>query len=188
MGWISLNGEWDFAIDENELLSTSEEVVWDKKNPSAFAPETPASGLSITGYFQACWYRRQFKPPVLTGGQRLIIHFGAVDHIATLWINGKQAVRHEGGYTPFSADITDLLQQGNQTIVVRAEDDPLDLSKPRGKAGLAVGSALDLVLSHQRYLADSVVGGRAETSIGYLRWTPNVPELGNRFRSANCVA
>jgi beta-galactosidase/beta-glucuronidase len=64
----------------------------------------------------------------------LLIHFGAVDYEAEVWINGSLAVRHEGGYTPFSADITDLLSdQGDQELIVRAGDDPDDLAKPRGK-------------------------------------------------------
>ena len=63
-----------------------------------------------------------------------MLHFGAVDYEATVWVNGAMATRHEGGYTPFYVDITNLLQAvGPQTIVVRAEDDPADLAKPRGK-------------------------------------------------------
>jgi len=67
-------------------------------------------------------------------GARLILHFGAVDYAATVWINGTIVTRHEGGYTPFSADITEYLTPvGPQTVIVRAEDDPQDLAKPRGK-------------------------------------------------------
>src|SRR5205823_9371603 len=62
------------------------------------------------------------------------LHFGAVDYAAAVWVNGHVAVRHQGGYTPFRADVTDLLApSGLQVVVVRAEDDPHDLGKPRGK-------------------------------------------------------
>jgi hypothetical protein len=65
---------------------------------------------------------------------RTILHFGAVDYSARVWVNGVFAVDHEGGHTPFSADITALLNDsGPQTITVQVEDDPLDLAKPRGK-------------------------------------------------------
>jgi beta-galactosidase/beta-glucuronidase len=71
---------------------------------------------------------------VISQGQRLILHFGAVDYSASVWVNDHLVAQHEGGYTPFSADITDVVTEGGpQTIVVRAEDDPHDLAKPRGK-------------------------------------------------------
>ena len=67
-------------------------------------------------------------------GERLILHFGAVDYAATVWVNGIQVCHHEGGYTPFAVDMTHALTaEGPQEIVVRAEDDPADLEKPRGK-------------------------------------------------------
>lgn len=99
-----------------------------------FAPETPASGVGHTGFFQACWYRRRFDAPPLTASERLLLHFGAVDDTATVWVNGRFIARHEGGYTPFEADVTDVLMpEGPQTVVVHAEDDPHDLTQPRGK-------------------------------------------------------
>ena len=71
---------------------------------------------------------------MLKPGERLVLHFGAVDYSATVWVNGVKACEHEGGYTPFSIEIQDLLRDGpEQEIVVRAEDDPGDLEKPRGK-------------------------------------------------------
>ena len=70
----------------------------------------------------------------MTDGQRLLLHFGAVDTTSIVWINGQPAARHEGGYTPFRVDVTPLhVSSEPQTVVVRAFDDPLDLAKPRGK-------------------------------------------------------
>ena len=131
--WLSLNGEWEFAIDPEARWSVPEQVEWNATIQVPFAPETTASGIANTGFFRACWYRRKLKTPEKEGG-RLILHFGAVDYVATVWVNGNIAGRHEGGYTPFSVDITDLVfGPGDQTIVVHAEDDPADLTKPRGK-------------------------------------------------------
>jgi beta-galactosidase/beta-glucuronidase len=129
-----LNGQWEFSIDPDARWPTPDEVVWNAAIEVPFAPETPASGVGNTGFYQACWYRRTFDVPGLSGGRRLLLHFGAVDAIATVWVNDHLAVRHVGGYTPFCADITHLLAPGRpQEIVVRAQDDPHDLAKPRGK-------------------------------------------------------
>lgn len=132
--WWCLNGKWEFAFDPEADWHQPEQVVWDREIIVPFAPETPASGVHETGFFLACWYRRQFEAPPLQDGQRLLLHFGAVDHQAKVWLNGIPIMEHEGGYTPFCCDVTDYLNHsGPQTIVVRAYDDPHDLSKPRGK-------------------------------------------------------
>lgn len=137
-GWISLDGPWQFALDPYAEWTLPRQVRWNATIQVPFAPETPASGVAHAGFFDACWYRRTFPRPDLAPDQRLILRFGAVDHAATVWVNGVVAVMHEGGYTPFHADITSLLTdaggpESNQEIIVRAEDDPHDLTKPRGK-------------------------------------------------------
>ena len=99
-----------------------------------FSPETPRSGVHDTGFYKACWYRRIISVPPLRNGERLLLHFGAVDHTATVWIDGALACSHEGGYTPFMVDLTDFMTiETACEITVRAEDDPADLTKPRGK-------------------------------------------------------
>ncbi|AUX25329.1 glycoside hydrolase family 2 [Sorangium cellulosum] len=133
-GWTSLNGTWAFALDPEARWSKPSEVVWDRAIEVPFAPETERSGVGETGFFRACFYRRMFEAPDLRKGERLILHFGAVDYEATVWIQGSRVTQHTGGYTPFSVDITDYLTpSGPQEIVVRAEDDPAELTKPRGK-------------------------------------------------------
>ncbi len=132
--WTCLNGVWDFALDPEAQWADPTDVRWDAQIIVPFAPETAASGIGDTRFYRACWYRRTFDAPKLTADERLILHFGAVDYAATVWVNDRLVARHEGGYTPFKADITRFLQRtGPQTIVVRAEDDPHDLAKPRGK-------------------------------------------------------
>lgn len=131
---MSLDGSWDFCIDADASRLSPEEVNWDRTIRVPFAPETPLSGVHDTGLYRRVWYRRTFGRPRFPTGHRVILHFGAVDYEATVWVNGKLAARHEGGYTPFCADITDLLTgDGRQTLIVRADDDPADVSKPRGK-------------------------------------------------------
>jgi beta-galactosidase/beta-glucuronidase len=133
-GWLPLNGRWDFALDRHARWVKPEQVSWDRTIVVPFAPETSRSGIGETGFFDACWYRCLVTPPRLNREERLILHFGAVDYEATVWANRSVVGHHEGGYTPFSVDITDhVTQSGRIEIVVRAFDDPLDLAKPRGK-------------------------------------------------------
>jgi beta-galactosidase/beta-glucuronidase len=133
-GWISLNGAWDFALDNDAAWAEPGTVSWSQTIKVPFSPETRASGVNEDGYFRVVWYRHSFNRPELAPGQRLLLHFGAVDYNAEVWVNGIKVCSHQGGYTPFHADITDVLKEtGAQEIIVRAEDDPLDLAKPRGK-------------------------------------------------------
>src|SRR5439155_4385784 len=120
--WMSLNGPWDFALDPEACWSLPEQVKWDSSILVPFAPETPASGIGNTGFYRSVWYRRVFEKPELGPAQHLLLNFGAVDYAATVWVNGKLAGSHEGGYTPFQLDVTALLtNDAIQTIVVRAE-------------------------------------------------------------------
>ncbi|MET0411602.1 MAG: sugar-binding domain-containing protein [Polyangiaceae bacterium] len=132
--WISLNGRWDFAID-TEAAWSAKEVRWDRSIIVPFAPETAASGVADTGLYRAVWYRLRFRVPRLESDERWLLHFEAVDYQAMVWVDGTLAVEHEGGYTPFGVDITDVLRRGDDEheLVVRAYDDPADLEKPRGK-------------------------------------------------------
>ena len=131
--WSSLNGPWQFAIDFEGNLSDPKAVQWHATINVPFAPETSASGIGDTGLFRACWYRREISI-TRREGHSVILHFGAVDHHAQVWVNGCQVGEHEGGYTPFTCDITTAVANNSRAdIVVRAFDDPLDLEKPRGK-------------------------------------------------------
>jgi hypothetical protein len=132
--WYSLNGTWDFSIDRDGLHSEPEGVAWDREIVVPFSPETKASGVAQPGFYSVVWYRRSFRIEGLKPGERIMLHFEAVDYRATVWVNGARVCEHEGGYTPFSADITSALhEEGDQEVIVRAEDDPADLAKPRGK-------------------------------------------------------
>lgn len=133
--WTSLNGTWEFALDPAGVWAGPDDVVWTQHIEVPFAPETALSGIDDRGIYRACWYRRRFELAIPPGEEeRVILHFGAVDHEASVWINGTLAVVHSGGYTPFEIDLTELLSISDlDEIVVRALDDPADLCKPRGK-------------------------------------------------------
>ncbi len=173
--WTSLDGTWDFALDEEGALRSVDEVQWNGRIEVPFAPETAQSGVNENGLFGACWYRRTFEVRDLSPGQRLILHFGAVDYSATVWVDGALAAEHEGGYTPFSADITDLLDaRTTHEIVVRAVDDPADLAKPRGKQDWQ-SEPHSIWYPRTTGIWQSVWCERVSpTRISELRWTSNL--------------
>ncbi|HSU19839.1 MAG TPA: glycoside hydrolase family 2 TIM barrel-domain containing protein [Acidobacteriaceae bacterium] len=133
--WQSLNGAWDFHLDPKRAICSPEDVTWDRKINVPFSPETEASGIGETGFYSTVWYRRTFDRPALRANELLLLHFEALDYKATVWVNGEKVCEHLGGYTPFTADITHALRRdaSAQEIIVRADDDPSDLAKPRGK-------------------------------------------------------
>jgi beta-galactosidase/beta-glucuronidase len=183
--WRSLNGLWEFAIDRNADWTSPSAVRWDREIRVPFAPETEASGIHDNSFFSACWYRRTVPGESLKRGERLILHFGAVDYRATVWVNGHVAAHHEGGYTPFQLDITRLTLPGEPiTIVVRAEDDPHDLAKPRGKQDWQL-TPHSIWYPRTTGIWQTVWLERVPaTRIGRLRWTSNMErwEIGLKTR------
>ncbi|MGQ0764737.1 MAG: glycoside hydrolase family 2 protein [Gemmatimonadota bacterium] len=131
--WTSLDGQWSFAIDPEATWTDPGSVAWDRMIEVPFAPETLRSGVADDGLYSAVWYRRSFHSPDLKEGERLMLRFGAVDYHTTVWIGGIKVGEHEGGYTPFAFDISDLVRQGTSEVTVRAFDNPSDLEQPRGK-------------------------------------------------------
>ncbi|MHC5719559.1 MAG: sugar-binding domain-containing protein, partial [Nostoc sp.] len=131
--WLNLNGEWKFAFDdEGRCVQPSDIQGWTHYIQVPFAPESTKSGIGDTGFHPNCWYEREFETP--EGDGRLLLHFGAVDYRARVWVNGQYMLEHEGGHTPFTLDITTVLNQSGITkVTVWAQDDPCDLAKPRGK-------------------------------------------------------
>jgi hypothetical protein len=108
-------------------------VTWSHRIQVPFAPETPASGIGNTSFYRVAWYRKTIDLEPAPQGHRVMLHFGAVDYAAKVWVNGCEAATHEGGYTPFTVDLSPFAGKNRLVIVVRAYDDPSDLSQPRGK-------------------------------------------------------
>lgn len=172
--WFSLDGEWDFALDPEARWKLPREVAWNQRIRVPFSPETSASGVADTGFYRACWYRRDFDAPLLDPGQQLLLHFAAVDYRTTVWVNGAVVAEHEGGYTPFTGDITEYLSNGPQTVVVWAQDDPANLSKPRGKQDWQLDPH-SIWYPRTTGIWQSVWMERvSSTHLTSLRWTPNV--------------
>jgi len=136
--WIDLTGAWGFAYeDDRRDLDESWQAradVYTRTIELPFPPESPASGIGDTSFHPIVWYRRTFQVPSVDAGKRLLLHCGAVDYRAHVWVNSQLVAIYEGGQTPFSADFTTALHSSeDQVIVIRAEDAPLDLAQPRGK-------------------------------------------------------
>jgi beta-galactosidase/beta-glucuronidase len=143
-GWTNLNGEWRFAFDdENVGLAESWHntsardlgtggTPFDRTITVPFCFQAKLSGIGETAFHDVVWYARTFEHH-LAEDERLLLHFGAVDYRATVWVNGAHVVSHEGGHTPFSADVTHSLLDGENVLVVRAEDPSRDVTIPRGK-------------------------------------------------------
>jgi beta-galactosidase/beta-glucuronidase len=137
--WADLSGIWGFAFDDGDD-GVADGWVHD---PTAIAgtitvpypPESEASGVHDPGYHRVLWYRRTVTADEVAAsghqpGRQLVLHFGAVDYRADVWVDGSHLAHHEGGHTPFSVEVP---EDGSFELVVRAEDDPHDLAQPRGK-------------------------------------------------------
>jgi hypothetical protein len=130
--WVLLNGSWDYAVRPRDQEKPTE---FDGRIHVPFPIESELSGVRRTvGEANRLWYRRTVDLPVRREVGRWLLHFGAVDWEATVWVNGAEVGSHRGGYTPFSCDVTAALRtEGPQEIVV-AVWDPTDRGyQPRGK-------------------------------------------------------
>jgi hypothetical protein len=137
--WEDLCGTWQFAVDDTDEGVTARwyetAAPFDRQIVVPFPPESRSSGIADTGYHPVVWYRRAVREARPPAGQRLLLHFGAVDYRAAVWVNGQYVGGHEGGHTPFALDISGALRpdEDDQVVVVRAEDQPRDVTQPRGK-------------------------------------------------------
>src|SRR5579871_1366607 len=134
--WQSLNGPWEFEFDD---ANAGLDANWAGGHPFSrnitvpYCFESKLSGIGDPAFHPWIWYRRSVTIPADWKGRRVLLHFGAVNYQALVWINGKLAGSHEGGNTPFTLDMTPLLAAGANSITVRAHFPPTDLHIPRGK-------------------------------------------------------
>lgn len=156
--FYNLNGRWDYAI----TAVPEEPDVWDGTILVPFSPEAPLSGaLRGPGKDEFLHCRRTFSLPDGFRKDRVLLHFGAVDQAAEVFVNGVSAVKHTGGYIPFSADITALLRSGENELRVTVRDNADDPTFAYGK---------------QRYRR----GGMwytAQSGIWQTVWLESVPEV-----------
>jgi beta-galactosidase/beta-glucuronidase len=135
--WQTLNGPWQFEFDDQDRglaerwfegrRSFSKTIVV----PYTF--QSRLSGIGDTRFHDVVWYRRAVTLPSAWQGRRLILQFGAVDYEATVWVNGRAAGGHRGGHVGFAFDVTDLVEGGENVVVVRVVDPGSDRTIPRGK-------------------------------------------------------
>ena len=141
--FCNLNGVWQFAFDDADeglcagWMNPGHKLPLEITVP--FAYQTRASGLGPTDAIHpVIWYRRSFTVPQEMAGKRVLLRFGAVDFECAVYVNGRQAGTHRGGYTPFAFDITALLEDGENDLCLRVVDEP-DCTQPRGKQYWAEG-------------------------------------------------
>ena len=134
--WMTLNGEWQFEIDEagdGEARGLKSGKNLSAKITVPFCPESKLGGVEHYGLMKNIWYRRQFDLPAGMKGKRVQLHFGAVDYQAWVWVNGQLAGSHVGGNVAFTFDVTKFLRAGQNELVVRAFDDTTSGKQPTGK-------------------------------------------------------
>ena len=155
--FYNLNGVWDYAV----MASPDVPNRWDGEILVPFSPEAPLSdAVRGPGRDEYLHYRRTFSLPAGFRKDRVLLNFGAVDQVAEVFVNGVSAVKHAGGYIPFSADITALLRSGENELRVTVRDNADDPTFAYGK---------------QRYKR----GGMwytAQSGIWQTVWLESVPE------------
>lgn len=135
--WVNLNGTWSYEFDfsrsgMDRRLFESEGFEGSITVP--FAPQSELSGVGFKDFIPEMWYHRTLSVPDGWAGKRIILHFGAVDYIASIYIDGKIAGRHWGGSSSFDVDITRLVNPGQEhDLVVRVEDDERSGQYAKGK-------------------------------------------------------
>lgn len=134
--YLSLNGVWDFEVD-NALVGESkkyfERDALNEKINVPFCPESKLSGLGYVDFMNGVWYRRNFELPANFAGKRVLLHFEACDYLTKVYVNGVLVGTHKGGYTPFVFDITDALRENGNYVTVFAQDDTRSSAQMSGK-------------------------------------------------------
>ena len=134
---ISLNGMWGFQLDP---AGSGQEQAWTKKLPAPDSIPVPASfadfytDKNIREYCGDFWYEKDVFVPAEWEGRSVSVRFGCATHVATVWCNGEEIVSHEGGFLPFSADITDVANYGGMNhVAVRVNNELSETRMPCGQ-------------------------------------------------------
>ncbi len=180
---MCLNGVWEFQFDsanEGLQLEYYSGPILDREIKVPFAYQTRLSAIDEQWICEVVWYAKSFTVPEDWGGRSVLLHFGAVDYEATVWINGVQSGSHRGGYVPFTLDVTRLLKEGENRVVLRVVDSQ-DPGQPRGKqasSGLPHGidywcttgiwQSVWLEPVSPSYVGDVLVSGDIQTGTLYV--------------------
>ena len=129
--WVNLNGLWNYAITP---VGQAAPQKYEGQILVPFAIESSLSGVGKRlGKENDLWYQRKFSVPSKWKGERVLLHFGAVDWKTDIWVNQIKIGQHTGGFTPFSFDITPALKNGENELVVKVWDPTDNGTQPRGK-------------------------------------------------------
>ncbi len=178
--WRSLSGLWRFAFDDDGQWLDPGHVNFDRLIEVPYPCESQRSGIGEAAFHKVVWYAikvqlEEADRPPLHG--RLLLHFGAVDYSARVWANGQLVAEHRSGHTPFVADLTNVLERDGWKsfeIALRAEDDPYDLAKPRGKQDWLPEPHAIWYPRTTGIWQDVWLEPVPETRIAELRWTPHL--------------
>lgn len=208
----SLNGKWTVIIDPND--SGDYRRVWEEKKPQKKTdfieysfdggPEIDVPGdfntqmCELTWYEGTVWYRKQINYNLQTGN-RLFLHFGAVNYLAVIYLNGQEIGRHEGGFTPFQFEVTDRIKKGSNTVIVKVNNNRLGNGLPGfGYDWFNYGGItryVDLIETSHTYIEDYFIQlkkGSLETVMGWVQLNGfnsgqniviKIPELGISHRT-----
>ena len=135
--WLDLNGDWQFDFDKENVGLEQKWQTYDSLPMKIRVPyvyQSELSGIATKEFCNAVWYKTKIRLPDSFRDKRLILHFGAVDYEATVWINGQKVCEHKGGYTSFQADITSYVDwTSDNDLTLRAYDDVYNARQSRGK-------------------------------------------------------
>jgi len=177
--WLNLNGEWQFNFDDDDegLKQKWYQNFPDKmKIQVPFAFQAKLSGIHDPSFHDIVWYKKDFKIPETWLDQRIVLHFGAVDYETKVYVNSELVGEHIGGNSSFSFDITDQLQDQNNSVVVRVKDPSQDMTIPRGKQYWHEESASIFYTRTTGIWQTVWLEPVPETSIEKCRFTPHVDE------------
>lgn len=134
--WRNLNGPWSFAFAGDADLDAGppDRSVYDREIVVPFPPESALSGIGDTGFHASLWYRRSVRIPAEWDGLRALLHVGACDYRAAVFLDGRLVGEHAGGSAPFRVDLTETARPGmEQELVIHAVDEIRSGVQPGGK-------------------------------------------------------
>ena len=187
--YLNLNGYWQYAITSARREAPPADGEWDGQILVPFSPEAPLSGVNRQLQpQQLLWYRRSLRVPEGFAGERVLLHFGAVDQSCTVTVNGVDVGGHDGGYLPFSLDVTDALAAGTRDAA-GAGSSAADAAVGAGDAAGAAGTEHEIIV-RARDISDTGYASRgkqmldrggiwytAQSGIWQTVWLESVPRV-----------
>ena len=135
--WVNLNGEWSYEFDFGKSgieRGLQNSTGFGGKITVPFCPESPLSGVGHTDFIESMFYQRVLEIPAAWNGRRILLHFGAVDYTAVIYLDGTEVGRHSGGSVSFAVDLTRHVEAGKSyNLVVHVLDDQRGFAQTFGK-------------------------------------------------------